>query len=265
MLNSGPVRVNPGLPAGGQDEASRRRLTLILAILQARLSSTRLPGKVLLPVLGQPMILRQIERVRRAARIDRLVVATSTDPSDDPLAAVLTGAGVAVHRGSLDDVLGRFIGALDATPADHVVRLTGDCPLIDPGLIDATIALCLERGADYAQNRLIDKGYPKGQDVEVITAEALRRAAAQASTPEEHEHVTWGVWNQPDRYRIVRLEPPVDEGHVRWTVDRPDDYAFVCAVYDALYASRPAFTSDDIRQLVKSRPDLAAYGGDARV
>lgn len=238
---------------------------MILAILQARLSSSRLPGKVLLPLAGAPMILRQVERVRRAARIDRLVVATSDQPSDDRLADTLAEAGVETYRGPLDDVLARFIGALDAWPADHVVRLTGDCPLVDPGLIDATIGLHLQTGADYAQNRLVDKGFPKGQDVEVITAAALRQAAARASTPEEHEHVTWGVWNHPETYKVVRLEPPVDQGQVRWTVDRPDDYEFVRAVYDALYPANPAFTSDDIRAFVASRPDLAAYGGDRRI
>ena len=178
---------------------------------------------------------------------------------------MLEAEGVEVRRGPLDDVLARFVGVLDACPADHVVRLTGDCPLIDPQLIDATIALCLERGADYAQNRLVDRGFPKGLDVEVITADALRRAAAAATTREEHEHVTWGVWNHPDRFRVVRLEPPVDEGHVRWTVDRPDDYVFVCEVYEALYPLDEAFTSDDIRGFVRSRPDLAAFGGDPRV
>ncbi|WP_374532509.1 cytidylyltransferase domain-containing protein [Phenylobacterium sp.] len=238
---------------------------MILAILQARLSSSRLPGKVLLPLAGAPMILRQVERVRRAARIDRLVVATSDQPSDDRLADTLAEAGVETYRGPLDDVLARFIGALDAWPADHVVRLTGDCPLVDPGLIDATIGLHLQTGADYAQNRLVDKGFPKGQDVEVITAATLRQAAARASTPEEHEHVTWGVWNHPETYKVVRLEPPVDQGQVRWTVDRPDDYEFVRAVYDALYPANPAFTSDDIRAFVASRPDLAAYGGDRRI
>ena len=243
----------------------RRRAALILAILQARLSSTRLPGKVLLPLAGAPMIVRQVERVRRAARIDRLVVATSDQPDDDRLAHVLGDAGVQVFRGPLDDVLARFMGALDAFPADHVVRLTGDCPLIDPDLIDATVDLLFERGADYSQNRLVDKGFPKGQDVEVITASALRRAAAAASSAEEHEHVTWGVWNHPERYRVVRLEPPVDDGHVRWTVDRPDDYAFVAAVYEALYPANPAVSSDDVRAFVRGRPDLIDFGGDRRV
>lgn len=238
---------------------------MILAVLQARLSSSRLPGKVLLPLAGAPMILRQVERVRRAERIDRLVVATSDQPSDDRLARTLAEAGVETYRGPLDDVLARFVGALDAWPADHVVRLTGDCPLIDPGLIDATIDLHLKARADYAQNRLVDKGFPKGQDVEIITAAALRRAAANASTPEEREHVTWGVWNHPETYKVVRLEPPTDQGQVRWTVDRPDDYEFVSAVYEALYPTNPAFSSDDIRAFVRSRPDLATYGGDRRI
>lgn len=238
---------------------------MILAILQARLSSTRLPGKVLLPLAGAPMILRQLERTARARRIDQLVVATSVEPGDDPLVEVLLREGVRVHRGPLDDVLARFVGALDASPAEHVVRLTGDCPLSDPQLIDRTIDLHLESGADYTQNRLETMGFPKGQDVEVITAPALRRAAAEASTPEEHEHVTWGVWRHPDRYRIARLEPAVDEGLVRWTVDTPDDYAFVAAVYDGLYRKNPTFSSDDVRAFVRSRPDLLAYGGDRRV
>src|SRR5689334_18394344 len=126
---------------------------MILAILQARTSSSRLPGKVLLPLAGQPMILRQIERVRRARRIDRLVVATSEDPSDDELAHALERAGVDVHRGPLADVLARFTGALAAFgPTDHVVRLTGDCPLADPAVIDATIERVTGAGADYGSN-----------------------------------------------------------------------------------------------------------------
>jgi spore coat polysaccharide biosynthesis protein SpsF len=238
---------------------------LILAILQARMSSTRLPGKVMLPLAGQPMILRQVERVRRSRRLDALTVATSTDASDDPLAETLRQAGVEVFRGPLDDVLARFVGALEARPADHVVRLTGDCPLIDPQVIDATVELHLASGADYTQNRLLTKGYPKGQDVEVITAQALRRAAEQAVTPEEREHVTWGVWNNPDRWRIARLEPPIDEGEVRWTVDRPDDYEFAQAVYAALYPHDPAFGSDAIRAWVRSHPEWANWGGERRV
>jgi len=238
---------------------------VILALLQARLSSTRLPGKVLLPLAGAPMLLRQIERVRRARRIDQIVVATSLEASDDPLVQTLEEAGLAVHRGLLADVLARFVSALEVWPADHVVRLTGDCPLIDPEVIDATIALHLGEGADYTHNRYDPSGYPKGQDVEVISAAALRRTAAQDHSPEAREHVTWAVRNAPDRFRIARLDPPVDEGQVRWTVDTADDYEFVRRVYEGLYPASPAFSSDDIRAFVRSRPELITFGGAPRL
>lgn len=238
---------------------------MILAVLQARMSSTRLPGKVMLPLAGAPMIVRQIERVSRSRRIDRLVVATSDQPDDDIIEQTCRREGIAVHRGPLDDVLARFTGALDAYPADHVVRLTADCPLADPEVIDATIALHLEAGADYASNSPEPGAYPKGLDVEVMTAASLRRAAAEASTPEEHEHVTWGIWNNPGRYRLAWLTSPAVDADVRWTVDRPDDYAFVATVYDALYPANRAFTSDDIRTFLADRPDLATYGGDRRL
>ncbi len=230
------------------------------------MSSSRLPGKVLMPLAGAPMILRQIERVERARRIDRLVVATSVDPSDDALAAVVAGAGVAVHRGPLEDVLARFIGALDAFgPADHVVRLTGDCPLADPEVIDATIAHVTAAGADYGSNTPPHRTFPKGLDVEVMTAAALRAAARRAASPEEREHVTWGLHRHPELYRQAYFSQAADEGEVRWTVDLADDYAFVAAVYDALYPANPAFTSVDVRRLVRGRPDLAMLGGARRV
>lgn len=237
---------------------------MILAILQARMSSSRLPGKVLKPILGQPMILRQIERVRRTTSIDRLLVATSTEPGDDPLAAAVEADGVPVFRGSLDDVLDRFMGALDAHPAEHVVRLTADCPLADPQIIDAVVARHLEAGADYTNNLAPGAAYPKGQDTEVVTADALRRAASGTS-PDEREHVTWGIRQDPARYRHAALEAPGDWGTVRWTVDRPDDLEFVAAVYEALYPANPEFTSDDIRRFVASQPELANHGGDRRI
>ena len=229
------------------------------------MSSTRLPGKVLMPIVRQPMIVRQIERVARARLIDKIVVATSDRPEDDAIEAAVRREGIAVFRGPLDNVQQRFIGALDAPPADHVVRLTADCPLADPDLIDATIQLCLSKGADYANNTPRGHAHPKGTDVEAMTAKALRQAAAAATTKEAFEHVTWDLWNQPDRWNVAWLPCFPDQGAVRWTVDRPDDYAFVAAVYDALYPTNKAFTSDDVRAFVRSRPDLADYGGDRRV
>ena len=239
---------------------------MILAIVQARMSSSRLPGKVLRPLTGSPMILRQIERLRRARRIDSLVVATSDDRTDDVLADVLAAAGVALFRGSLDDVLARYVGALDAFgPADHVVRLTGDCPLADWTVIDAVIARHLETGADYTADTWGRRTFPKGLDVDVVTSAALREAHAEATDPYDREHVLPFIYGRPGRFHLEGLTQDADEGEVRWTVDVADDYAFVSAVYDALYPANPAFGSDDVRRLVRSRPDLADYGGERRV
>ena len=230
------------------------------------MSSTRLPGKVLADLAGIPMILRQIERLRRSTRLDRIVVATSDQSSDDPLAVCLIAAGVPVFRGSLDDVLGRFMGAIEAFgPVRTVVRLTADCPLADPDLIDETLKLHARLGADYTSNTPDRRSYPKGLDVEVFEAVALKIAASETRDPYDHEHVTPFLYRHPERFMVARLEQAADEGDVRWTVDRPDDLDFVRAVYDGLYPADPAFTSDDVRAFVRNRPDLAALGGDRRV
>ena len=230
------------------------------------MSSTRLPGKVLADLAGIPMILRQIERLRRSTRLDRIVVATSDQSSDDPLAVCLIAAGVPVFRGSLDDVLGRFMGAIEAFgPVRTVVRLTADCPLADPELIDETLKLHARSGADYTSNTPARRSYPKGLDVEVFEAVALKIAASETTDPYDHEHVTPFLYRHPKRFAVAGLEQAADEGDVRWTVDRPDDLDFVRAVYEELYAAKPAFTSDDVRALVRSRPDLANLGEDRRV
>ncbi len=239
---------------------------MVLAILQARMSSTRLPGKVMADLAGAPMILRQIERLSRAPSLTRIVVATSDQASDDPLAHAMQAAGVPVFRGPLDDVLGRFVGALDAFgPADIAARLTADCPLADPELIEATVALREATGADYAANAGERRTFPKGLDVEVFRGAALRAAAAETRDPYDREHVTPFLYRRPERFALAFHHQAVDEGEVRWTVDRPDDLEFVRAVYEALYPEDPAFTSDDVRAFVRSRPDLTYLGGDRRL
>jgi spore coat polysaccharide biosynthesis protein SpsF len=229
------------------------------------MSSSRLPGKVMADLAGAPMILRQIERVRRAKRLDQIVVATSTDASDDGLAKALSAEGIGVYRGPLDDVLARFIGALDTFLGhETVVRLTADCPLADPALIDQTLDLHRESQADYTSNTPERRSYPKGLDVEVMKANVLRQAAAEATDPYDREHVTAFIHQRPERFKIAGLEQHASEGEVRWTVDRPDDLAFVRAVYGALYHRKADFTSDNVRVFVQSRPDLWALGGDRR-
>jgi spore coat polysaccharide biosynthesis protein SpsF len=211
------------------------------------MSSSRLPGKVLAPVVGQPMILRQIERLRRSARLDELVVATSVDPTDDALCEVLGEAGVIAVRGPLADVLARFIGVLDLYPQTRVLcRLTADCPLTDWRVLDQLIDRHLETSADYGSDSLPVRTYPHGLDVETASPEALRRAAAESASPYDHEHVTPFLYAPENGFRIasVSRSPPLD--HLRWTVDYPEDLDFVRHVYETLYPAKPAFLSEDI-------------------
>lgn len=225
----------------------------VLAIIQARMTSSRLPGKVLRPILGEPMMGRQIERLRRSKRLDELVVATSTDATDDVIADYCATLGVRTHRGSLQDVLGRYAGALEALgPADHVARLTADCPLADWRVIDDCIALHLETGADYTSNS-VDRWFPRGLDVEVFKAPLLPVIAREAADPYEREHVTPFFYRHPERFDLKQLTQPAYEGNLRWTVDTPEDFAFTTRVYEELYPGDPAFGSDDIRGLAFGR------------
>ena len=226
----------------------------MLAILQARMSSTRLPGKVMAPILGQPMIGRQIERLRRADGISRIMVATSTREDDDVLAGYCHGLEVEIFRGDLSDVLDRFHGALAAAGRpEHFLRLTADCPLTEPAVIDLCIARHLERCADYTHN---SPGwtFPKGLDVEVCRTEVLEAAWWQASSAYDREHVTPFIYTRPNRFRVepVTRELPL---RFRWTVDTEEDFAFAYDVYAALYPRKPDFGMEDILAWQAEHPD----------
>ena len=230
---------------------------MILAVLQARMSSTRLPGKVLKPILGRPMMGRQIDRVRRSRRIDRLVVATSRQPEDDDIEAFCSAEGIAVHRGELDDVLARFHGAVEAFgPPEHVVRLTADCPLSDWTVIDAAVDLHLRERADISGNG-IERSYPDGLDVEVMSAAALRRAHREARAPDEREHVTPYLYRHPKLFRPAHLVQSPDLAALRWTVDTAEDLLMVEAVFAAFLPAREDFVQADILELLRARPDIA--------
>lgn len=231
---------------------------LNLAILQARMTSTRAPGKVLAPILGEPMIGRQIERLRRCRRIDHLVVATSVEASDDVLIRWCKDAGVTAYRGALDDVLARFAGAAAAFPqARSVVRLTADCPLADSQLIDQVIEHHLASGADYTNNTAPTRTYPHGLDVEVMRPQVLARAQAQAATPHEREHVTPFIYGRPEMFRLEGVSRSPSLAHLRWTVDYPRDLDFVREVYGALYPGDPAFDSAAIAALPRNSSEIA--------
>ncbi|MHB1164290.1 MAG: cytidylyltransferase domain-containing protein [Candidatus Nanopelagicales bacterium] len=233
-----------------------------LAIVQARMTSTRFPGKVLAPLAGEPMVLRQVERIQRATTLDGLVVATSTDVSDDRLVQVLDDAGIPVVRGSLDDVLERFVTAIDALAPDVVVRLTADCPLISPAVIDRVVEAFGASGADYASNTM-SPTYPDGLDVEVVRADVLREVARIATDPPEREHVTLGVYRRPDRYRIENVAGERDLSDLRWTVDTPEDYEFVRAVYEDLLPVKADFDVDDVIAYLERHPGRARTAAHA--
>ena len=172
---------------------------MIVGFLQARSTSRRLPGKVLLPVLGEPMIVRQIERLRRAQSLDRLVVLTSSDPSDDPLAALLVDRDIEVFRGPLDDVLGRFVAAIEEYRPTTVVRLTGDCPLADPTVVDLVVSRHLSSGADYTSNVLAPT-FPDGLDVECVQPGVLVDLNGRTLIEAERQHVTYGVYQRSEEH-----------------------------------------------------------------
>ncbi|MCR5878706.1 glycosyltransferase family protein [Phenylobacterium sp. J367] len=231
---------------------------MAVAILQARMSSSRLPGKVMMPLAGRPMVERQIERLRRCETLTRLIVATSVEASDDPLAAHLQTLGVEVFRGPLADVLGRYVACVEALDIQgDVVRLTADCPLTDPGVIDAGVRLRERLEVDYVSNGRIPT-WPRGLDMEVFTLDALLAAGREARDLYDREHVTPYLYKEGSRFTVAALTQGVDESALRWTVDTPDDYAFVARVYDALYPANPRFTSADVRALPFQRYEREA-------
>jgi spore coat polysaccharide biosynthesis protein SpsF len=229
---------------------------MILAVLQARVSSTRLPGKVLKPILGEPMIMRQIERVRRSRLIDKLVVATSTEQSDDALEQACASHGVDCFRGNLDDVLDRFYMAAAGINPDFVVRLTGDCPLADPEIIDSVITLCRDGGYDYVSSAL-EPTFPDGLDVEAFRFSALSTAWREATLPSQREHVTPFIYNNPQMFRIGSLKGQENLSHLRWTVDESADFDLITTIYQTLYPHNNAFTTRDILALLGREPELA--------
>ena len=231
---------------------------MILAILQARMSSSRLPGKVLKDLVGRPMLGRQIDRLRRCRTIDRLVIATSVDQSDAAISAFAAAEGIGCHRGPLNDVLGRYAETADKFgPADHVVRLTADCPLTDPQVIDDVIALHLRERADYTSNS-VERTFPKGLDVEVMTQAALMRAHAEADTPSHREHVTMYIYRNPELFRIVQHRQHPDRSALRWTVDYPQDFAMVEQVYRLLLPEATEFGQAEILACLAEHPGIAA-------
>ena len=226
-----------------------------LAILQARTSSTRLPGKVLMDLMGEPMIIRQIERIQRSSLIDQLVVATSNDESDNELVRTLVANGVEVRRGSLNNVLSRFIDITTEFKPQNIIRLTADCPLTDWLVIDDVIRSHYEEDADYTSNSLV-LSYPDGLDVECIKASTLLSFMGEPTTELEREHVTYGIYTRPNLYKLNAFTQEENLSNLRWTVDVEEDLSFIRWVYSQLYPEKPNFTSADILRLLALYPEV---------
>ena len=233
----------------------------VTAVIQARTGSTRLPGKVLRP-LGTSFVLGWVVRAAQAADgIDDVVIATSTHPGDDPIVDAGARLGVPVVRGSEDDVLSRFLAAVDEHPSDAVVRLTSDCPLLDPSLIAQTVALWrVDPTADYVATTLI-RSLPRGLDVELATVDALRRVSATA-TGYHRTHVTSGLYTDPGAYRLTGIVVSPAANDLRVTLDTPEDAALIEAVVAELGPEPPAWR--DVVGLLRSRPDLVAVNAEVR-
>ncbi len=227
-----------------------------IAIIQARLGSTRLPGKVLLDIAGHTMLWHVVNRVRRAKEINEVVVATSALAQDDAIETFCRQEGIAVYRGSEGDVLDRFYRAALAFHADRVVRITADCPLIDPSVIDDVVVFFRESGADYVSNA-IRPTYPDGLDAEVFTFAALETAWREAKKDSEREHVTPYV-RLSGKFRVLNYENPKDlsEKKYRWTVDEPRDLEFIRLVYQKL-SNQSTFLLDDVLTLLEVDPTMA--------
>ncbi len=231
-----------------------------LAIVQARMSSTRLPGKTLADIEGEPMLALLLRRLALARRLDRIVVATSTDAVDDPIAELAADIGVEVVRGPREDVLARFLIAIGEREGP-VVRITGDCPLIDAGLVDETI----ERFASvpdcaYASN-VEPRTFPDGLDVEVFDAAALRAIADEHLEVADREHVTAAIRARPERFHQAALVSAQDLGELRWTVDEPEDLEFTRAVVRRLGDRRDTAPLAEILAAVRRKPSLAEFHG----
>lgn len=233
----------------------------IVVVVQARTGSSRLPGKILLPVLGKPLLLHMVERVRTAMVSDKVVVATTTEAEDDPIVGLCLEQEIPCFRGHPTDLLDRHYKTGKYFGADAVVKIPSDCPLIDPAIINRVLwyYICHREAYDFVSN-LHPASYPDGNDVEVMSMQVLERAWKEAKNPHEREHTTPYIWDNPSLFRIgnVVWESGLNYSMShRWTIDYREDYEFIRTVYEHLYPINPLFGMIDILHLLDKYPDIA--------
>lgn len=234
-------------------------------IVQARMTSTRLPGKVLKEVLGKSLLEYQIERLKRVGRADEIVIATTVNDTDNPIIKLCQHLDIPFFRGSEHDVLARYYEAAKLHRADVIVRVTSDCPVIDPAVIDEAIRFYLDHIAeyDYVSNALT-QSYPYGMAAEVFPFSVLEEAHREARAEPEREHVTPFVYMRPDRFRIGHVVHPENHSHHRWTVDTPEDFDLVRRIIETLYPVKPEFDTQDILALLERHPEWVEINAHVR-
>ncbi|MFC1991140.1 cytidylyltransferase domain-containing protein [Chloroflexota bacterium] len=230
---------------------------MIVDIIQARIGSTRLPGKVLANISGKPTLCHVIERVKHSKSVDAVMVATTTKREDEIITKVVQDCGVVCSRGSEEDVLDRYYHAALAIKADIIVRTTADCPFIDPQVIDKVVNHYINHrdSLDYVSN-VLKPTYPDGLDVEVFSINVLEKAWQEAKKPAEREHVTPYIKNHPELFRLANVENKEDLSQMRWTLDTEDDLQLIREVYARLYKKDEIFLMRDVLDLVEKNPWL---------
>jgi len=224
-----------------------------VAIIQARMSSSRLPHKVLKPLGGQPIIAQIFRRLKQCRTLDQIILATSINDDDTPITELCHAIGLPFTRGSLDDVLDRYYQTATQAEATTIVRITADCPVIDPVVVDAVVTACRAGGYDYYG---LTGSFPDGLDVEVFRYEALARAWREATLKSEREHVGPYLGKHPELFKLGGLHLFEGLSHHRWTVDEPRDYALLQAIYDRLDHPDRVFLTNDILALMEAEPEL---------
>lgn len=224
-------------------------------IVQARMTSTRLPGKVLKQILGKSLLEFLVERLHRVRQVDEIIIATTTNSNDDVIVEKCKRLGVSVTRGSEHDVLARYYDAAVAHGVNRVVRVTSDCPLIDPQIIDRVIAFHADSDStyDYVSNTL-HQSFPYGMAVEVFPFRSLEVAFREAVIEPEREHVSPFIYTRPERFRLGQVVDGKDNSHHRWTVDTVEDFELVRLITEALYPIKPNFDMQDVLKLLDKNP-----------
>lgn len=232
----------------------KHKNTTIVAIIQARMGATRLPGKVLEDVAGQPMLARVVSRTRRSNTLDTVVVATTTQPADDAIVSLCKERGWPFFRGNEDDVLDRYYRAGLAFKAGVIVRITADCPLIEPEIIDRLVSEFLSHYSqfEYISNILV-RTFPRGLDAEVMSFDALKKAWQEDNNPDSREHVTLYILRHPELFRIQNLANDSDYSSMRWTVDTIEDLVFVRKIYE--HFKNDSFTWREVLRLLETHPE----------